>query len=445
MEFVIIITYLLILTLIHFKVKDTVSRRLSLTYVSYWVISLLLCYVNPFDYFKVSDSTYWLLLGHLVAFMIGFVLFKARNSINEINVSNFSVNKVTKNKLFIILFIICFVFVLVLFYRQRMLVALYTLGELRGDFMSMILADSGFAYLFYEIVGTGMFHFTLCLLSYMLLFERKWFWICILFVYDVIWAVVTGGRAQVMTLGFYFLSMYIIADYIQSIKNGTKSKYTFSTKAKLMISLFVIGLVLSLSIVSFMKQSTGDVDEEALVEGMSRLGMDIGEYSAGPIVAFDQGMKDSEIIPKKYQYGAATFCGTDYFLYIAFRRFGIHEKTSYDETTHVFQEALMKIAPDRGWNYAYTSCMYYYHDFGVLGVILISFLFGIITRRLISRLYVSADIYNIAFFTFVCFCLYMSVFSGYTHKMMVFFYVALLLVMSCYTQFRRKKLNQKLK
>ena len=434
----IIVVYIALLVLIKFRAKDTISRRLSLLYVSYWILSLLLCEFNPFGYYSVSKSSYWLLIGHLLAFVIGFVLVKPATRINVQKMQNISISKIVRNKLFMILYIICFCFILVLFYRQRMLVSLYTLGELRGDFMALILAKSGLSYLFYEIVGTGMFHFTLCLMSYMLLFERKWLIILMFFAYDVLWALVSGGRFQVITMGFYLLSMFILANFIMSVKNKRLSNYNLSYKAKLILVLSAFVLIVAMSAVTFMKHSTGQLNYEALMEGLSDLKMDFGEYSAGPIVAFDQGLKDPDIKPKKCQYGAATFCGADYFLYIMLRRFGVHETSSYEQTTHVFQEALMNISPDRGWNYAYTSCMYYYHDFGVWGVILLSFLFGIITRRIISRLYKSVDIYNIALFTFMCYCLYLSVFSGYTHKMVVLFYVSLLLVMSYMTRSRNK-------
>lgn len=426
----IVITYLFLLLLIWQRVKDKTSRLLSFAYVSYWCASLFLCEVNPFGYYKVSEYAYGVLMGHLIAFMGGFVIHKPKTEINFGRVQYYSVKRIINNKSFLSIYFVCIIFILVLYYRQRMLLALYTLSDLRGDFMSMILEGSGLSYLFYEIIGTGMFHFTLCLLSYMLFFERKWLYIAFIFLYDLVWALVSGGRAQVMTIGFYLFSMFLISDYVKSVKSGHYSRYNLSLRAKVTSLIFVVGLVGSMSIVSFMKQSTGKIDNEALFEGLSRLGMDLSEYSSGPIVAFDQGLKDSEIRPKKYQYGAATFCGADYFLYIALRRYGLHETSSYDQTTHVFQEAKMNVSRERAWNYAYTSCMYYYHDFGLMGIILISFLFGFITRRVISRLFVSADIYNIAFFTFVCFCLYMSVFSGYTHKMVVVFYVSALLVLS---------------
>lgn len=435
--------YILLLILIFGMIKDTASRRLSLTYVTYWCISLFLCAINPFRYYTVSNGTYWLLLGHIVAFMTGFVLVKPKVGCNFERMHFHSVVQIVKKKLFLALYFVCMVFILILFYRQRMLLALYTLGELRGDFMSMILEGSGLAYLFYEIVGMGMFHFTLCLLFYMILFERKWFYIAMLFIYDAVWAVVTGGRAQVITMGFYLLSMFIIGDYIQSVKTGYSTRYTLSFRAKIILVLFVVAMGVSMSIVTFMKHSTGTIDKEAFIDGLTELGMDFGEYSAGPIVAFDQGLKDSEVKPKEYQYGAATFCGADYFLYIMLRRFDLHTKSSYYKTTHVFQEALMRISPDRGWNYAYTSCMYYFHDMGVFGVLFIPFLFGFLTRKVVSRLYKSADPYNIAIFSFICFCMYMSVFSGYTQKMMVLFYVLLLLVMSYFTRLHFKVVSKK--
>lgn len=363
--------------------------------------------------------------------MLGFCIYKPKVQTNLYKRLQFhSVETVVKNKLFIFLFIICFCFTAILFYRQRMLLALYTLSDMRGDFMDMILEGSGGAYLFYNIIGVGMFNFVLSLLVYMVLFERKWKYIAILFIYASIWAIVSGGRAQVMNFGFYFLSTYIIADHIQSVKNGKESRYRFTPKAKVFISILFIIMLFSMSIVTFMKHSTGKIDKEAVTEGVADLGMDFGEYSAGPIVAFDIGRNDKGIMTKENQYGAATFSGTDYFLYIALRRFGIHKKPSHNITTHVLQDEIINIAPDRRWNYAYTSCMYYYYDFGVLGVIFYPLLFGFLVRKLISRLYESSNIYNIAVFGFVCFCMYMSVFSGYMHKMIVAFYIPVLFILS---------------
>ena len=419
--------YIIFLFLIRQSIKDKISKRLAFVYISYWCLSLFLCKTNPFGYYKVADDTYILLILHLVSFFIGFILYRPRFR-REVYSNKLPIAvKLIKNRLFIVSYLICLGFVLVLFYRQRMLIELYTLGEMRGDFMDLILEGSGGAYLFYHLPANIMYHIITCFLTYMILFERNYKCMFFLSPYAIMWTLLGGGRAQVMNYGFYLISMWMIADYLQSVKDGYKSKYRFSLKGKILLVIFGAGLVLSMSMVSFMKRSTGKIDSDAIKMGFEKLMMDFGEYSAGPIVAFDIGRNDKEIMSKEYQYGAGTFSGLDYFLFISFRKFGIHEKTSYYLTTSLLQNKHRNIAPDRGWNYAYTSCMYYYYDFGAYGVLFIPLILGYLTRKLISRLYLEVNLYNIAIFTFICFCIYWSVFSGYLHKMVTPFYLMVLI------------------
>ena len=431
MTFLIVFTYLILLLIIRKKVNDQISRRLVFVYVTYWCASLFLCRINPFDFFEVSDVTYVLLLLHLVTFMIGFIIFKPTVQKDIYNLSIQSVGKIVRNKLFIVSYIICIIFILVLFYRQRMLLAIYTMSEMRGDFMDMILENNKIAYFFYNTIATGMFHFVLCLIGYMFLFERKWKYIVFLSLYPLIWAIVSGGRNQFMAFGFYGFSMWLIADYWQSVKNGYKSLYKISFKGKLFLLSFVVCMFLGMTIVTFLKNSTGKIDKDAIIESMSDLGMNFGEYSAGPIVAFDSGLHN-RTYSKQWYYGAATFSGTDYLLYVLLRQFGFQPTASIDTTTSLLQNDIIPIAPDRNWNYAYTSCMHYYFDFGVWGIVLLPILFGFLTRTLIMKLYNSLNIYNIAIVTFVSFCLYMTVFSGYLHKMITLLYIFVLLVLSKY-------------
>ncbi len=361
----IFIAYILLLLVVYFRVKDQISKRLIFVYLSYWSISLLLCKMNPFDYYNVSNETYVLLLLHLASFVVGYILYHPKK-IKQYNFKKiWSAERIVKNPIFVVFYLFSLFFISVLFYRQRMIIASYTLSEIRGDFMEMILEGSGLAFLLYNIVGFEMFHFTLCLITYMLFFERNMKCILFLLPYPIIMALLSGGRNQVMTYAFYALSIWMISDYIQSVKNGYKSKYVFSLKTKLLLIVLGVGIVVTLSLVSFMKQSTGELNQDALNEGFDRLMADFGEYSAGPIVAFDIGRNDKGIMTKEYQYGAATFSGLDYFLFITLRRFGIHEETSYYKTTSTLQNDYRKIGPDRGWNYAYTSCMYYFYDLGV--------------------------------------------------------------------------------
>lgn len=201
-------------------------------------------------------------------------------------------------------------------------------------------------------------------------------------IYVVLYSTIGGGRLQFMTIGYYFLGILILANLLQSAKVGFNAKYVISTKLKLLIPCAVIALVVAMSMTTALRNGYSGLSSEAFKEGGKELGNSFCEYSVGPIVAYDLAMTDRNINKNKLHYGAATISGFDYLLFIIFHRFGIKEYSSYHTTTTVLQNEYAKIAPDRGWNYAYTSCMYYYYDFGLIGVLFLPFIFGFICKKI---------------------------------------------------------------
>lgn len=436
MSFVILAVYVFLLLFIIYIVRDKISKLIILIYVSFWCGSLLLCHINPFQYYEVSDSSYFILLGHVVAFVFGFIMPKIRKrDIGVVNKIPIDISTLFKSKFFLIIYILNTLFVLNLLIKQRQLLAIYSLSDVRGDFMDLVMDNSGGVYLIHNIISTSLFHFALCLNTYMLFFERKWKYIIMLSAYIILFAMIGGGRNGFMTIGYYCFSFWLLSDYIQSVNVGRNVLFRFPTKIKILLGIVAVIAVVAMTAMTAMRRGHMDLDNEAFNEGFAELGEKFGEYSVGPIVAFDIAMQDKSFHKEKY-FGRATFTGTDYFLYIFFRKLGISFQPSNNTTVSVLQNDIINIGSDRRWNYAYTCCMYYFYDFGIVGVIVMPLLLGFLVRRFILRLYKTTTIYEIAIFTFICFCIYMSVFSGYTHKMMFPFYI---ITMSCLSNYKYRK------
>ena len=430
MSFVILVVYVFLLVFITNIIRDKISRLLILVYISFWCGSLLLCHINPFEYYEVSGMTYLILLGHVVAFAFGFIIPKIRNQdICILNKIPIDISKILKSKLFLIIYILNTLFIINLLIKQRQLLTIYSLSEIRGDFMDLVMESNGGTYLFYNIISSCFFQFSLCLNTYMLFFDRKWKYIIMLSVYIIIFAMMGGGRNGFMILGYYCFSFWLVSDYIQSVNVGRKISFRFPTRIKILLGFVAVIAVVAMTAITALRSGHMDLDKDAFNEGFAELGEKFGEYSAGPIVAFDIAVQDKSFNKEKY-FGRATFGGCDYFLYIIFHRFGIYNKTVYHTTTSILQNEGINIASDRRWNYAYTSCIYYFYDFGIIGVLLMPFFLGYIVRRFIIRLYKKSTIYDIAIFTFICYCIYMSFFSWYLHKMMVVLYFMILMILS---------------
>lgn len=429
----IIVIYILLLALVRNRIKDSISRSIAYIYISYWILSIFVSKINPYDYYVVRDSTYVLLLLHVVAFVIGLIIVRNRKRLFSFALSKgYSVMHLVKNPLFVVFFLICFVFIISLFLKQYAMLAVYSLSDVRGDFMELILEDSGIAYLFYNIICTSMYFFALTVAVYMFFFERKWSIILPLFAYVLLYSFLGGGRNQIMTIGYFVLGVLIMSNYINSAKCGFPFEYKLPRVTKFIILSLGVLMIMVMSMLSAIRSDESGSVSEILATGIKDLGETLIEYSTGPIVAFDLATNKAYNmnLVNGYHYGTATFCGFDYFMYMFLHKFGLRKQSSYHTTTTVLQNEYITISSDRGWNYAYTSCMYYYYDFGPIGVILIPFFLGIIARRLIIRIYDGLNIYDIAIVLFVCFCLFMSVFSGYLHKMMTIMYFLVLLFLS---------------
>lgn len=427
-----LIIWVILCCFIYKRIIDSLSKNVALIYTAYWMGSLILAKLNPFDYYEVSDETIISLAIHVVAFILGFGIVKSWSCAPIHNGVKLSVLPILKNSLFRVVYVISTIFVIVLFIRQWRALAAIDLMDVRGDFMDIILKGNGLAYLYHNVVATGLYYFSLSLVVYMLLFERKWLYILLLAFYVVVYASIGGGRSQFMFFAYYGLGIFLLSDIIASNQVGVFKKIVIPLKMKILIGITVVFLVVAMSFVSAFRRGHSEFNEDALREGSEELLMTFGEYSAGPIVAFDIAMREKHTYNPggKLYYGTATLSGFDYLWWILLHRFGLMDKTAYHTTTSVLQNEIIKISPERGWNYAYTSCMYYYYDFGYVGIVMMPLVLGFFARKLIVRIYDSITFYDISLFIFLTICLWMSVFAGHLHKIITPFFICFMLVQS---------------
>ncbi len=420
----IIASYAIFLLIIKTFIKDSISKRLFLIYTSYWSISLFVSSLDLYGLYKVEDTTYYLLLGHIYAFLFGFVLIKPVAVVYKKNI-NVGVSDLLKNKFFFILFAILLIYIANLFIRQRELLAMYSLSEIRGDFSELILEGGQFT--FYTTVISSMYHFSMCLAFYMLLFDRRWFYIALFLSFALFFSLLGGGRNQFMKFIYYAIGIYILKDYIFSSLKGKQINYIIPKRMKVLLALIFIGSFIGMSLFTALRKGSDTVNFESIAKGTSEISEIFVNYSICPIVAFDKCLKNKRFENEKF-YGVATFCGPEQFIYkLLLRRIIVNYEPCYDKVTGYVQHNRIDVAPGRSWNYAYTSCFYYYLDFGIMGIFLYPFILGLISRCMINLLEKNLNIYSIAIFQFLSYCMYMTVFSGYLFKNVTFIYLVLML------------------
>ena len=407
------------------RIGDGASRRLAFVYVSYWCASLAACCINPYGIsYKVEDSTYFLLLGHVLSFLVGFMMVKIPTPYFSSNV-NIGLSTLLNNKLFIGLFLLCFGFIVFMAKSQVEALVFYSMSEIRGDIVEILLEGDFIASLIYSLIATPFYHFCMAVLFYMLFFERRWLYILLLFIYTLFFSFIGGGRNQYMTFGYYALGLYIIKDLIISSLNGKMLKYVISFKMRMAALSLIVLVVIGMAITTSLRRGL-----ESNNEALASLGFTFVSYSTFPIVCFDYALSKKEY-ERDFFWGLATINGTEKLISRFASRFtGKKEKIVYSSTTETLQEDRFTLSPGITWNYAFTSCIYYYWDLGFWGVLCIPLVLGYLVRLSIRHMYRNLNFYSISLFIFVSYCMYMSVFSGTLHKNYAIFYILFLIVVS---------------
>ena len=71
----IVLFFLLMVVLVWFLVRDKLSQKTIIAYLSWWSLWLVISTLNPFGVFPVANRVYLLLLLNVFMFTLGFVLY----------------------------------------------------------------------------------------------------------------------------------------------------------------------------------------------------------------------------------------------------------------------------------------------------------------------------------------------------------------------------------
>lgn len=426
MLLIIIISYLLLIIIIRIAINDIISKKLLIVYISYWCLSLFLCALNFKGYYEVEDETYFLLLAHLFMFLIGFIVIRPASKYKSIK-CDLDTSKLLGNYLFLGIFIVFFIYVASAFIRQRGVIALYGVSGIRGDdFYELVIPKGQFS--FFSTIITSFNHFSICMMYYLLFFNRRWLYISFFFAFSLLFALLGGGRNQFMIFIYYAVSMYIVKDFVKSSIRGNVSKYRLSNKQKYLFCSIIFSAIVGMSYFTSLRNYNYTISSDTLLDGFYDTSEVFVTYSVGPIVAFDRGIK-MEKFNKEHFWGAATFCGFEQLAYKSFFKYIFpNYKISYDNVTGYIQHNRISISKNSTWNYAYTSCFYYFCDFGTWGILIMPFLLGLVSRCIINVMEKNLNIFTLALFLFLCFLMYMTVFAGYLHKNVTIIYVVSLFI-----------------
>lgn len=422
MQLLIVAFIVLVIRLFRSKRYDSLSKRIIIIYSILWGTVIYISSFGFLDFNPPSNEVLLMMAVHVLAFIIGFSIVP----ISTLEVRQFSIDtldrkldQLTSNKFFIIITCILSAYIVSLVVKFFSLIALMDVADLRTDFYESNIYGT----LFSIINGPILSPFNLLLIPVFswMFFRKRNLLTLIQGIYLFGYASLGGGRFGFVRIGIGLLFVGFCIYLDKSNKIRRIRQLVFLTLAIVAI----IGLMTTLRL---------DVDVNGkggfntAVESTSQ---QVLSYAVGPISAFDYAITNDYVDRiGGFKYGGLTLSAPELFIYIILNKTGIKYGKAIDDLVVIKQDEYISIGDGVWWNALYTSVLFYYLDLGWIGIIVFPFIFGLISRFLIKKMYKTSSMCCFIIITYVFHELLRSI-TDYTFvDVFTFMFMCILLFLS---------------
>lgn len=398
----ILFVFVIVITALTVQINTNSISRLFIKIMSlYWLGVSCISLFNPYDLYEVSNFCYFLILGGIYSFILGYsvsynksIAFYKTSSIGSLN---FDVDLFIKRPLFRGVFILCFAIILYLLKNQwSVLILLGSLSNVKVDMFELLFENNSALFFIYQVLVFPVFHISCALLSYSIVNKRWSIELIFLLLFILLFCLVGGKRAYFLIVFFYFFLNYLLV-------NNRYMKYIANVKKKISSTLIIALFIIAFSGMTVMTAlySGSNMDKDVVLESGGDLVSQFVTYSVGPFRAFDYSLSQGYTDDVPLQLGRTSLGGlVEYYGTAILKKFGFGVRSAREYTMERLQGEFIPIGPDETINYAYTSFIYFMYDLGIIGVFLISFFYGIFVKY---SIYMMVKYKTISALCFVCF------------------------------------------
>lgn len=438
MTAILLIVGLLLLNLIKRVKMDLTSRRMLNLFVMYWILSIVLASLHVYNLRDINSFTYVLLYLNVFSFCFGF-LFVARKRKDNISVDVNDVSKqmlrVSDSVFYKIVLIGASIYtytLLVVFFGKIMFYG--TLSDVRTDYFEGEMYGPFFAQI-NTFILQPIYLITLPIFAYLCLYKRNWTCLVAGF-YLFGYASISGGRLDYVRIAISIL--FIAYCILRTFKDNKRRGYAVAVVGAVIMFLLLV-------LVSGARMGEiGNANGHSV--GVQTAAEHLITYTAGPIAAFDYSIEnDYSKFVNGYQYGNLTLTQVISAINLFTSRLGFRFPIALDTFVEYKQEMYISIAPDLNyWNALYTSNLYFFNDFGVFGVILFPFLFGLLISSLINKMYKYNSFPLLVILCFCFWCMMSSVLDYFFVSPYVFITLVILYIIGTRKKYLLNRVAKKL-
>lgn len=410
MIIIIIFSFLLLLT--KMLIKDKLSLIFLQLFLGWWGLLLFISTFNPYGLYPVSIEIYSILILSVSCFTFGFIinryirLRQKKNSFvltQEQLLDNFKI--LSDSKLYFVLVLFFTLFIGRYLIQYQKMIILYGTEDARNmRFYVGEVFGSSVEIFFYNYFVESFSILVSVYVAFSLVWLKfdKVFWLSIIFLY--VYSSFGAGRGAIIELAFYICFFYFVKSKIigknqpkvglvSPINSGKKSK------ALLIIVPMLIFIYLFSIYLSNFRSGLFEISIENFVIGNEIFFSQIVIYCVGSFRALEYGI--TQLSPQiGFTYGSLSFGGIDEFLGVVLNAFKI--KYEYSNAIYGLKtSSTFNIGYDVTFNALFTGIFVQYLDFGLFGVIFLSFFWGMLFNRVIVFFQRTQTIYSLFMVSFL--------------------------------------------
>lgn len=384
----IVLFFVFMFVLTMFLVRDKLSQKTIIAYLSWWTLWLVVSTFNPFGMFPVTNKVYWLLLLNVFMFALGYMLygkFRKRRKEKWLEQGTFKRTVLNNNvlKLVLIIFLAASSY---LFFKYITIVNLAGAAGGRTTVFDVgELFVNKYEIYFYNLAIKPFADLLAVVFICLLLFKRKPVMLTLCSAFIFLYGAIGSGR-------LFYISIVIFLGYVLYIKEQILSMRVFDflpakktpseeLKRKVILVILVVLLVFLMAFITAQRMEYSGSSIKLLLSGGREFFKQSVWYMTGSFRALDFALTKDYAGMTGYFNGRATFAGFDDLVKIIIHGFGGAHESANDVIIPMIQETLL-ISPEIHYNFAYTNVLVHYLDFGVWGVALFPFLFGLFSRSM---------------------------------------------------------------
>ena len=393
-KYIIITVFLLYITVDYFvKNRSKEAKRIIVGFNLLWGIALVTSLCSFSGKYAISASAYLLIVIAVISFNMGFY-YKSRQTFT-LEKLQLSVNYIIYNKVFNVIIILLAVYLLSLFLTYIDALAVASAADLRTDFFDEENNLYGPLFLFLNTWLLKPISILLMPLFPMALIQKKYGQAVLYISYLLVYNSLGGGRFGYTQIAW---SLYLVCICLYQVV-----KIKLSIRNALIAFVVFLGFYGLIALTTASRMANFDINRINYDEVLKETNTQLSAYVSGPIAAFSYAIDNNYVKEMGgYQYGKLTLGAFDQVADIAFRKIGVGYERAIPKLATIKQDSKIEINEDFPmWNALYTSNLFFYLDFGIVGVLVFPFIFARLFSKSLSLMQHKQNVMSLVLVNYV--------------------------------------------